>query len=766
MRTYQRQSRAIVSKEFEFYPFFFLTDSSLLEGFSQKHWIKGLAGNHDFRFLCAFTRWSDMWEAVNQIITRHNQRSRTNITSYADLPALHLRPDAVSQFLMQTGMTLFKGMEFDELHRMQLDIETYSSRGSRFSNPARLEDRIILIALSDNRGWEQVVGGKHVPEEQILTEMIELIRKHDPDVIEGHNIYNFDLQYIMSRCRLHGIECTIGRDGSPVRSSDSRSAFAERSVEHVIWDVAGRHIIDTWLLLQSYDASKRSLESYGLKYAARHFGFAREGRVLIEPARISWFWDHEPDTLIRYALDDVTETRLLSEYLSPTYFYLSSMIPFNYGTVARIGSAAKIEALILREYVRQKHSVPRPAAGIQTTGGYTDIYHTGILGPVVEVDIESLYPSIMVIDRLGPRSETLGVFHRLLESLTQMRLNTKRKMETAKDPVRRTKHDAMQSSFKILINSFYGYLGYTHALFSDPEVADRVTQTGQQLLRRLISAISDRGGTVVMVDTDGIFFVPPPGVREEKDIGRLVREIAGLLPDRVRLAVNGRYSLILSYKKKNYALLGLDGRVRIKGSSLNSRNAEPFGRRYLRECIEALLRRDIEDLHLLYAKYHGAITSQKLGVEDFARTEMLKESLEEYTTAVTAGNRNRAAHYEVAGSSGVRWRRGDRVSYYITGNDLRIKGFEHAKLADEWDPNFPDENTRYYLKRLDELSRKFEVFFSSAEFGRIFLVDDLFPFSAEGIEILTNPVRAGEEEKEGEEAETQPIGLTIWLDEG
>ena len=29
-----------------------------------------------------------------------------------------------SQFLMQTGMTLFKGMEFTDVHRLQLDIET------------------------------------------------------------------------------------------------------------------------------------------------------------------------------------------------------------------------------------------------------------------------------------------------------------------------------------------------------------------------------------------------------------------------------------------------------------------------------------------------------------------------------------------------------------------------------------------------------------------------------------------------------------------
>jgi DNA polymerase elongation subunit (family B) len=765
MRVFRRAGGSVVRKEHEFYPFFFLTDSTLLEGFPQKHWIKRLDGSNDFRFLCAFTRWSDMWDAVNQVITRSNERTGAGVASYADLPSLHLRPDAVSQFLMQTGMTLFKGMEFDELHRMQLDIETYTARGSKFSNASRLEDRIILVALSDNRGWEEVVGNKQMTEDDLLKEVIGIIRRRDPDVIEGHNIYNFDLPYIMSRCRLRGIEFRVGRDGSPARSFESRSVFAERAFDTTVWDIAGRHIVDTWLLLQAYDASKRTLESYGLKQAARHFGFAREGREYVQPERISWSWDHEPERLIRYASDDAYETRMLAEYLSPTYFYLSTMLPFNYGTVARIGSSAKIESVMLREYIRRKHSIPRPAAGLQTTGGYADIYHTGILGPIVDVDVESLYPSIMLTERIGPKTETLGVFHRALESLTEMRINTKRKMQRSRDPVHRAKYDAMQSSFKILINSFYGYLGYTRALFSDPDAADRVTQTGQRMLRRLIAAIGEEGGTVVMVDTDGIFFVPPAGVRSDVEVDSFVAGLAATLPGGIRLAVNGRYSLIMSYKKKNYALLGEDGRVKIKGSSLTSRNVERFGRKYLRECIEALLRRDIAALHESYAHYHRGLTDHSLGVEEFARMETLKESLEQYAGAIEAGTRNKSANYEAAIASGNRWRAGDRISYYITGNDLNVRGFEHARLAAEWDPNFPDENVRYYLKRLDELSRKFEPFFTSADFRKIFSVDDLFPFSPEGIEILTQPVAASEGGKD-EEAESAPSEPASWLDEG
>ena len=598
----------------------------------------------------------------------------------------------------------------------------------------------------------------------MLAELVRLLRQKDPDVIEGHNIYNFDLPYIAARSRLHGIECTIGRDGSAMRSFDSRTAFAERSVEHGAWEIAGRHIIDTWLLLQSYDVSKRSLESYGLKYAAQYFGFARTDRVYVEPNRISWYWDHDHQTLARYALDDVEETRLLSDLLSPTYFYLSQLVPMNYGTLARIGSAAKIEALILREYVARKHSVPRPRGGLQTTGGYTDIFHTGILGPILDVDVESLYPSIMLNRNIAPRSETLGVFRHLLEKLTDLRLKTKRKMRSIPQRELQLKYDAMQSSFKILINSFYGYLGYTQALFNDPEAADEVTRTGQQILRQLMSAITSRKGTVVMVDTDGVFFVPPPDAQSPDAESRFVESLARELPVGIHPVISGRYKLILSYKKKNYALLGYGENVKIKGSSLGARNIERFGRQYIRECIEQLVKRDIEGLHRVYGKYHTAISGHKLAVDEFARVEFLKENLEKYTAAVSAGDRNRTASYEVAIASGIRWKPGDRISYYITGTDTHVRGFDNSRLAEEWDPNFPDENSQHYLKRLDELSRKFEIFFRAPDFRRIFSVDDLFPFSHQGIEILTQPVQL--EVRESDDIETPPVELSIWLDEG
>lgn len=767
MRIYSRGPSGVTARDADFFPFFHLSDSTLLDGFGRKFWLKELEGTHYYRFLAAFTRWSEMWDAVRHVLDRHNERLKTAVTSYQELTALLLRPDPVSQFLLQSGMTLFKGMQFRDLHRLQLDIETYSSHPGRFSDPARPEDRVILIALTDSRGFREVIDGRKLSEPEMFRRLFTVVRELDCDVIEGHNIYNFDIPYILRRCRLHDIEPELGREGARLKSPEGRQMRTERALEVQLIDIPGRHVIDTWLLLQTYDQARRKLESYGLKYAAQYFGFARDKRVYINPDRISWHWDNDPAPLIEYALDDVDETRQLSEILSPPYFFLTQMTPYSYGTAARNGSATKIESMILREYVRRRASIPAPEPTRPTAGGYADVFLTGVIGPILDIDVESLYPSIMLSDGISPHSETLGVFLEMLRQLTAMRLEAKQEMKASRVLSEKTKLDALQSSFKILINSFYGYLGYGRGLFNDTIAADRVTRTGQELLRRLIREIGEKNGTVVEVDTDGVFFVPPASVGSVEQEKRFVKKIGSVLPAGITLALNGRYRRMLSYKAKNYALESFDGKITLKGSSMTSRSIERFGRKYIRSCVEAILRADVAGLHREYIDLHGAISGNRLQVEDFSRTETLKDTAADYLRAVENGKRNRSGPYEAALRVLGEWRRGEKVTFYVAGGDAPGQGYQNCRFASEWDPVAPDENAGFYLRRLEEISRKFEPFFTPADFRRVFSPEDLFGFSAEGIAIVTAPVADGSETSGTEsDEETGAREPTIWLDTG
>jgi DNA polymerase elongation subunit (family B) len=279
-------------------------------------------------------------------------------------------------------------------------------------------------------------------------------------------------------------------------------------------------------------------------------------------------------------------------------------------------------------------------------------------------------------------------------------------------------------------------LGYSRALFNDYERADEVTTSGQELLRRLIRDITLNNGTVIEVDTDGLYFIPPDNVTGERSEQEFVARVSSLLPDGITLGFSGRYKRMLSYKMKNYALLDYTDKVTMKGSSLLSRNIERFGRSFLQQGIECLLNGRFLDMHTLYIELVHSLRFHEMTAADFTRTDTIRETLEEYEDGVKNGRRNRSAVYEAVIQSKRPVRIGEKVAYYFTGKDASITGFKNVKEAYEWDENFPDENTGFYLKRLDELAEKFRVFFTEKDYQQIFTSDDLFGFDASGIAVV------------------------------
>jgi DNA polymerase I len=219
---------------------------------------------------------------------------------------------------------------------------------------------------------------------------------------------------------------------------------------------------------------------------------------------------------------------------------------------------------------------------------------------------------------------------------------------------------------------------------------------------------------------------------------------------------------MVSYRKKNYALLDYSDRLTIKGSALISRSMERFAKEYIRLCINCLLQGDIQGLHNLYGSLAQDIANHRWDVFDFCRTETIRDSVELYEAEVRDNKRKPSAAYEVAKRSGLGIKAGDRVSYYVTGSHAGAKIVENSKLAEEWQPNFPDENTPYYLERLSESSKKFDIFFSLQDFERIFSTDDLFGFDSDQVSLLTDHT-VPRDQALPPEGDSEEFG--IWIDD-
>jgi DNA polymerase elongation subunit (family B) len=305
----------------------------------------------------------------------------------------------------------------------------------------------------------------------------------------------------------------------------------------------------------------------------------------------------------------------------------------------------------------------------------------------------------------------LGIFSRLLADLRDFRLQAKDIAAKATSLEEKQFFDALQSTFKILINSFYGYMGHAQSHFSDFDQAENITSRGRELMESMIAWLRKRGCLVVEIDTDGIYFVPGPHLTTKRQEEDLVRELSDSMPEGIIVEYGGRYKAMFSYKIKNYALLEYDGKLKIKGSGLRSRGLEKFQRLFLEEMISRLLADRQEEIPRLFQHYLEQIAQHQWDVKMFMKTEMLQDSVEKYREKIRANARNRSATYELALRSEKRYQPGDQISYYVTGDSERVQAYDNCKLARNWDSNHPDENVRYYQKKLRDLYKKFSVFF-------------------------------------------------------
>jgi DNA polymerase elongation subunit (family B) len=409
-----------------------------------------------------------------------------------------------------------------------------------------------------------------------------------------------------------------------------------------------------------------------------------------------------------YALDDVQETLGVSAVLAPPYFAQAQVVPFDYQSTTLRGAAAKIDALLLREYLHRRRAVPRPRPGTSVGGALVNTFLQGVARPVLHVDVTSLYPSLMLGQGIAPAADDLGIFLDLLRHLRDFRITAKRLAREAEGSDR-AHLGAIQQSFKILINAFYGYLAFGSGHWNDYAAADRVTTEGRAVVGAIIERLGALGAAVVEADTDGVYFVPPPG-HERNDDEALVERVAAGLPAGIVLELDGRHPAMFSYKPKTYALVDERGRVSLKGSAFRSRGLEPFLRLLIEEIVGLLLAGRGADVKGVVGRWMEDFAARRVAPRLFARTETLGETIEAYRDRVQNGLRNVSAAYELAAASGRPWQPGDQVAYYVAGRGAGVAVAECARFLSAWDPARPDENVDYYRAKVWETWERFRPF--------------------------------------------------------
>lgn len=631
------------------------------------------------------------------------------VESLGDLDDYY-RVGPVEQYLMASGRVYFRGLAYADLHRMQIDFETTAL------DPA--EGRIFMAAVRDSRGLAVALEAPRPEDEaRLIAQLCALVRERDPDVIENHNLFGFDLPFLEARAAALRVPLHLGRPGAPARME--RIGEDPRGRRHR-YSVPGRELLDTLDAVRRHDFVARDMPSHGLKDVARYFGVAGPERTYIEGAEVYATYRRDPEVVRRYALDDVAEVEALSQRLLAAPFALAGMAPRRYERVAWAGPAMGIlEPMLLRAYLRADAAPPLPpwARGARTgghTGGALFLFAGGVARNVVKADIASLYPSLIRAYKIGPACDPLGAFLGIVGHVLEARLGHKAAAKAAAPgSLEAGHHHALQAAMKLIVNAAYGYLGATGmGLFADMDAADEVTRRGREVLDSVIEGLRARGVALIEADTDGVYFAVPPdwGASEER---ALVAAVAAELPAGITLEYEGRYAAMYSHEVKNYALLTYDDKLVLRGVAMRSSRSEPFGERFLREALRLAMLGDTPGLRAHFLACVDQLRERRLAAADVASRVRLTKSPEQYRAG-----KQREGQYEALLNSGRgSWEPGERIRFY------RAAGGRFAWLPDG-EQGANDYDAEHYVRVLVEnYAARLQKAFAPDQFAQIFRLD-------------------------------------------
>lgn len=603
-----------------------------------------------------------------------------------------------NQFLARNCCRMFGGMRFDEIKICALRV---------FVSDSPATEGIIYAAAFSGIGGFKLLrsdGFSTDSEKKLIAEISAEIAARDPDVIVGHEIFRRSLAALSERAKKLKIKLEWGRGGEAAKFKKSRLRLAERALGYLRCDIAGRTVADTSLMSQLYDVSVREIASYSLKDCAEHFRVSADSSRDIERAGTSLRdFSENPEKFEKDAENWLSDCLRLCEILLPTYVAQVANFPMTLQECLLRGSGAKVENLFMEKYLAAGAALPIPERTNYFEGALSESYETGIFSKVLHYDVASLYPSLLLLLNRCPKNDFLGVFIEELRRLKQYRLKYKALAKSEKNRTLADEYDARQKSFKILINSFYGYLGLDGAIFGDIPLAEEVTRKGRELLSSIIEAFRAQPECRVLeADTDGIY------VQSEKYFSapeELLSKVLHVVPDGIDLEFDGAYDSMLCYKAKNYALLA-GGEIILKGSAFRNRGLEPLLRSLTAEMVKAKLSGDIGKMEETIARARQRVLAGEVQIEDLSKSEYINKPVAQYLAETAKGGMRRAP-MEAAAMLNPVPEVGDKVSYYIAkGDGKRAPDWKNARPTLLFD-NLHPYNPEYYAKKIDDWQKRF-----------------------------------------------------------
>jgi|GEM_PF-1562017 len=418
---------------------------------------------------------------------------------------------------------------YDIKTKVYIDIETTGLNSKT--------DRVIMIGLRNHLG--EVTIYDDVDEKILLQKAIEHLNSSNPDILIGHNLFSFDLPFLITRCDKHRVSHSFKLGDK--EKTISASSFRGSPIKFTPVYCGNVQIIDTFQQACIWDKSASKLTSYNLKSCVLALKLRPEKRLELSHNQIQdCYHSGDLETIKTYLTYDLEDTELLANFLIPIVYYQLKIVPNislqELATASPALKAQKIHQSLI------KGSEPTADPTVQYEGGKVTLHNPGLHRKVAKIDVSSLYPSIMltygICSKKDPEHKFLGV----LKYMTEERLRLKK---LAKEGNREADHQ--QNALKILINGSYGFLGTGGYSFNDYEAAALVTAYGRKILDLMETVIKNNKAVLIESDTDGVIF-------SYDDPETLVKGLSYELPEGIKVDLEYSGCVASVPKAKNYII--------------------------------------------------------------------------------------------------------------------------------------------------------------------------------------------------------------------
>ncbi|KAJ9613895.1 DNA polymerase zeta [Cladophialophora chaetospira] len=499
---------------------------------------------------------------------------------------------------------------------VQSDDEDFETNGSKEGI------QVGILAVADEQHAAKKIGRdtryeveEEATELDVLTRMVDIVRRYDPDILTGYEVHNTSWGYLIERARVK-YDLNYCDELSRMKSlshgrfgkEDDRWGFNHTSTIRV----TGRHTINIWRAMRG----ELNLLGYTMENVVYHLLHQRIPHYSFSDLT-KWYKSKNPrdqSKVIEYLSSRVQlDIEILdANELVPRTSEQARLLGVDWFSVISRGSQFKVESLMFRIAKPENFILVSPSR--RQVGGQNALECLPLVmepqsdfytSPLLVLDFQSLYPSVMiaynycystflgrVVNWRGTNKMGFSDYRRearlvellkdyiniapngimytkptirksllakMLSEILETRVMVKSGMKVDKDDktLQRLLNNR-QLALKLIANVTYGY---TSASFSGrmpcSEIADSIVQTGRETLEKaiaLIHSVERWGAEVVYGDTDSLFVYLKGRTRDQAfDIGEEIADtITKMNPRPVKLKFEKVYHPCVLLAKKRY----------------------------------------------------------------------------------------------------------------------------------------------------------------------------------------------------------------------